>query len=148
MMLSRRQQRERCASYHRSTGPRRWWTWLGKSTGGWGDHSLHIQCDLMQHSYPRLYGRRPLGARGDADKGARSRNRLSERLAASGDGRQSYNIAGANNVSFVYMLCDLDRTGTEDRAIRDPGTNPFKCKGLRTCVTYWRVGSRLKALQA
>ena len=26
------------------------------------------------------------------------------------------------------MLCDLDKTGTEDRAIRDPGTDPFKCK--------------------
>ena len=81
----------------------------------------------MQHSYPRLYGRRPPGARGDADKGARSRDRLSKRLAASGDGSQSYNTAGAD-LCIEYMLCDLDKTGTEDRAIRDPGTDPFKCK--------------------
>ena len=58
----------------------------------------------MQHSYPRLYGRRPLGARGDADKGARSRDRLSESLAAIGDGRHSYNTAGANDVSYTCCV--------------------------------------------
>ena len=49
-----------------------------------------------------------------------------------------------------YMLCDLSRTGTEDRAIRDPGTNPFKCKrATDTCniLAGWLKAQSLTGLR-
>ena len=42
------------------------------------------------------------------------------------------------------MLCDLDKTGTEDRAIRDPGTDPFKC--MRAMYMFNFLAGWLKGL--
>ena len=49
-----------------------------------------------------------------------------------------------------HMLCDLDKTGTEDRAIRDPGTDPFKCKratDMCNILTGWLKAQSLTGLR-
>ena len=76
-------------------------------------------------------------------------------LAASGDGRHKlqYSMATYSKCTLylTHMLSDLERSQRQNQETGQseiPARTRSSVKELRTCVTYWRVGSRLKALQA